>query len=516
MTHPWRLDSRGAVRATAGLLSALLHVVLFLLIALSGGRRDGIHDDDAPLTQVVFIDSDVVARRDGNEATPWFRTPPPLALGEQPLLPVIEPPSLPLPEFDAPQDDAKQDPDDADDVSELMAGIVPDVAVPAIADVPVQSFVMPQAQASAVLQRIERVAGKLAKTPRTRVAWQQDGTRYDAELVLERARDGVELDRVVADVSAEDQGRQIRTRIVLKRLPFSYFAQVIDRWDPMVQLHDDEIVGRMHINSRFNLLNDAQARPRLLGKVTTAAGGFNMESSGQRRESDVFREGIETNAGRISLSRHAQSLERATREANARVHELPGDTRIRFFADGRYSWRDIDSGTLRYGSESAGRSVYFIATRGATAFVEGVVSGRVLVYSPRRIVVEGDLVYAHDPREDPDSEDYLGLVCDKDIVIAPPAVTGPGDLRIQAALFAKRRIVVTDIDHPHPATLEIFGSLAAGSLTASEPRYATRIEYDWRFERLRPPGFPSTDRFAADEWNGRWTEVSGPPEPASF
>jgi len=340
--------------------------------------------------------------------------------------------------------------------------------------------------------------------------------QYDAELVLERARDGVELDRVIADVSAEDQGRQIRTRIVLKRLPFSYFAQVIDRWDPMVQLHDDEIVGRMHINSRFNLLNDAQARPRLLGKVTTAAGGFDMESSGRRRESEVFREGIETNTGRISLSRQAQSLERVTRDANARVHELPGDARIRFFADGSYSWSDIDSGTLHYGNGSAGQSVYFIAPRRATTFVKGVVAGRFLVYSAHRIVVEGDLVYARDPRRKEDSEDYLGLVCDKDIVIAPPAVTGPGDLHIQAALFAKRRIIVTDIDHPHPATLEIFGSLAAGSLTASEPRYATRVEYDWRFEHLRPPGFPSTDRFAADEWNGRWTEVSESSKPAAF
>jgi len=160
--------------------------------------------------------------------------------------------------------------------------------------------------------------------------------------------------------------------------------------------------------------------------------------------------------------------------------------------------------------------VYFIAPRRATTFVKGVVAGRFLVYSAHRIVVEGDLVYAHDPRHEADSEDYLGLVCDKDIVIAPPAVTGPGDLHIQAALFAKRRIIVTDIDHPHPATLEIFGSLAAGSLTASEPRYATRVEYDWRFERLRPPGFPSTDRFAADEWNGRWTEVSESSKPAAF
>jgi hypothetical protein len=45
-------------------------------------------------------------------------------------------------------------------------------------------------------------------------------------------------------------------------------------------------------------------------------------------------------------------------------------------------------------------------------------------------------------------------------------------------------------------------------MSASEPRYATRFEYDSRFETRRPPGFPSTNQFEVDEWNGEWTSVS--------
>jgi len=55
--------------------------------------------------------------------------------------------------------------------------------------------------------------------------------------------------------------------------------------------------------------------------------------------------------------------------------------------------------------------------------------------------------------------------------------------------------------------LRIYGSLSAGSMSASEPRYAMRLEYDSRFENRRPPGFPSTNRFEVDQWNGKWTEV---------
>jgi hypothetical protein len=54
------------------------------------------------------------------------------------------------------------------------------------------------------------------------------------------------------------------------------------------------------------------------------------------------------------------------------------------------------------------------------------------------------------------------------------------------------------------ATLVIHGSLTAGSVSETEPRYATRIEFDPRFEQVRPPGFPETDRYELESWDGRW------------
>jgi hypothetical protein len=508
MTRPQRLDTRDSTRAVAGALSVVLHLGLLLLIVLSGGRRDGIDDDDTPLSQLVLMDSDIATRQDGAEPTVWNPSPPTLSVADQREFLDVQPPDLSPLEFEAPREEV-------DDVPLVDIEVLADAALAPVIE-PLATFVMPEAQASALLKRVERLAEKLVKAPRARTAWQQDGRQYDAELVLAPATDGIEPDRVIAQVSAEDQGRQLRTRILLKRLPFSHYAQLIDRWDPEVQMHDDEIVGRMHINSRFNLLYDAQAKPVFLGKVTTAAGGFTLRSENRKREQEIFREGIETRAGRIPLSAQMDSLEQARREGDVRLHELKGDTAIAFFPDGSYAGRDRKSGSSLFSERPAGQSVYFVAARGATVYVQGVVSGRYLVYSPKRIVIEGNLVYARDPRVDPDSDDYLGLVCDRDIVVAPPSVTGPGDLRVHAALFAKRRVEVMNIDHPRSATLEIFGSLAAGSMTASEPRYATKIEYDWRFERQRPPGFPSTDRFAAEDWDGRWIEVADRSESAAF
>jgi hypothetical protein len=507
MTQLKRLDSRVSTRAAAGGLSVVLHLGLILLLLLSGGRRDGIDDDDTPLTQLVFVKAEIPARHEGAELTAWTPKDSGHAIGEQRKFLEIEPPTLSPIEIDATPV--------ADDLPPLEVE-VPDDSILATAVDPLASFAMPQAQASALVKRVERLAEELVSRPRARTAWEQDGTQYDAELVLEPATDGIEPDRVIAQINAEDQGRRLTTRIMLKRLPFSHFAQLIDRWDPTVQLHDDKIVGRMHINSRFNLLYDSQAMPTFLGKVTTAAGGFTVRSEGSKRELEIFREGIETRAGRIPLTEQMHAFERARGDDKVRLHELADDTSITFFPDGSYAGRDRRKGSSLFSERPTDRPVYFVAARGATVYVQGIVCGRYLVYSPQRIVVEGNLVYARDPRKDPDSEDLLGLVSDRDIVVAPPRVTGPGDLHIHAALFAKRRVVVTHIDYPETATLEIFGSLAAGSLTASEPRYATKIEYDWRFERRRPPGFPSTDRFAAEDWDGRWTEVADRPESVAF
>jgi hypothetical protein len=494
-------------RVAAAFLSCVLHVGLLALIVLSGGRQDGVREDPAPSAQVLFLATRTPERREGSDSAPWTQVTPELGPREQLDLPRIEPPSIPFPEIDIPRTASHEMPSLEVELEDTV------VTIPVRAVEMPSTFVMPEVQASKVLKRVERLAAELAETPRAQVTWKQDGRRYHAELALEPARSSLEPERAIAEIRAEDQGRQLVTRISLKRLPFSHFAQVIDRWNRMVQLHDDEIVGRVHINSRFNVLQDSQAAPRLLGKVTTAAGGVDMDRRGRERDSEIFREGIRTRAGRIRFSKQEASFEEAKQSANARVHELAGDTRIRFLGDRGYAWRDDASGAWQHGSWPAGQSVYFMAVSGATVRLRGVVSGQVLVYSPERIVVEDDLTYARDPRSDPNSEDFLGIVCDRDIEVAPPDVTGPGDLQIQAALFAKHRVIVTKSGHRPSATLKILGSLAAGSLTASEPRYATKVEYDWRFERLRPPEFPSTNRFEAEDWDGEWTEV---PERAAY
>lgn len=489
-------EATNSRRALAAGGSAVLHLGIVLAM-LFGGHQDGIGTSDQPYSQLVLIEAPNVDRSDGLELAPLE---PELAsaLLEQQLNIEPAPPLPPTEEISSETPGGQVTPTEVP--AETPAVVIPETVQPA-------PIVLASAEEQAALpEQLAKMVGELSGSPETRLEWQQNGKQYSAKLVWERAKDGTALEHVVAQVSASDHGKVMSTRIMLKRLAFSQFTQIVDKWDPMVQLHDDVIVGRFHSNSQFNVMQDSRVGPKFLGKVTTAARSFEMFARGRQRESEIFPGGVETHTSRIDLPESLKPFAWAPHDPEARIHELTDDTRIRFFPDGSYMWRMNGAAGAGYMNSPTEHPVYFIATAGTTLYVQGSVAGNVLVYSPQRIIIEDDIIYAHDPRQLPNSRDYLGLVSDKYIEVASPGVTGPGDLEVHAAIFAGRRFVIRDIDYSRAATLRIYGSLSAGSLSASEPRYATEIEYDQRFEKRRPPGFPFTSRFEADQWDGHWVE----------
>jgi hypothetical protein len=147
-----------------------------------------------------------------------------------------------------------------------------------------------------------------------------------------------------------------------------------------------------------------------------------------------------------------------------------------------------------------GPSHYLLGLENATLQIKGTVRGKVLVYSKRDLVIEDDVRYAGGR----DGDDYLGLVSELDVEIAAPEITGPGDFVVEGSIYALRRFAVRDFRSRRSGTLAIYGSVTAGSITATEPRFATKIEFDRRLTKARPPSFPLTDRYELESWNGEW------------
>ena len=365
---------------------------------------------------------------------------------------------------------------------------------------------VPEAEQRMLENRLERLARNFDRAAQmeSTQSWEHDGLVYSAEVTQLPIEGDMGIERVAIKVSTEVDGDRFSTELSMMRMAFSSFAHFIDRWDPNVQMHDDVIEGRFHSNSEIALSSSGSATPQFLGKVTTASRSINTSNSRRRvRRDEVFLGGLETGAGRIALAKGFETmLEDAA--LSDRAHRFEDDTRITFYADGSYGWTAVDSDEPEQRRSLPQGSAYLLAERKAELHVKGVVNGAVLVHSPERIVIEGDLIYALNADMTTDPSDFLGLVSEKSVEIAPPDITGPGNLTVNASIYAKRRFVVSRYRSRQDATLLIHGSLAAGSVSASEPRFAMQIRYDPRLRTVRPPSFPTTDRYELEPWDAEW------------
>ena len=359
-------------------------------------------------------------------------------------------------------------------------------------------------------RRFSSWTGELAPgAAESRVAWKQNGQAYTAVFHQQPSGDPMGVEHVVVDVSTTRGGKKLSTQMTMTRLSFSNFAQFVDRWDPEVQIHDDEIDGRFHSNSEIHVLSSGGISPVFHGKVTLAAHDIDTgDSMWHLNRHRVFPEGVEMGVHRIALPSHFLGFLNDAAKGEAHVQRFARDARITFYDDGTYGWSYLRDGGPEERRALTEPAHYLLGLDGATLRIKGRVRGKVLVYTPGRIVIDNDLRYAR-ARDAPDANDYVGLVAERTVEIAEPAVTGLGDLHVDASIYALRQFAVREFRSRASGTLTIFGSLTAGSLTATEPRYATKVEFDPRLNNARPPSFPLTDRYELESWDGEWRVDDG-------
>ncbi len=366
---------------------------------------------------------------------------------------------------------------------------------------------IPQPEQVMISRSVQKVALQLLDTNETdtELTWQQDGQQYTARVMRQPAADSTGIEQVIAEIMTDKDGKRMKTRLSMKRLAFSHFTQLVNDWDPQIQLHDDVIDGRFHSNTEIALTARFGVEPRFFGKVTTAAARMTFDGFAKRRNKDVFKAGYETKTDKVALPRDMPDVVNGGADADRRV--FAEDTRIIFNSDGSYAWRRANGEGPLHRAEPSHKPQYLIGDKGAKLFVRGTVSGIFTVYSPDDIEVEDDLVYSKDPRQAVLSRDFLALIAGRDIAIAGPEVTGPGDLTVHGAIFARRRFYVESTDRGGEATLFVYGSLTTGTISHTEPRYATKLDFDKRFEYLRPAAFPMTRRYEVESWEPGWEEV---------
>ncbi len=357
-------------------------------------------------------------------------------------------------------------------------------------------------------KKLQQLASKLQNTEFVEnnellekpISWTKGGQVYSARLKQVLAANDMQTDELLVEVKTEKDGQQLTTSLRLKKLAFSNFAQFVHRWDPNVSIHDDVMDGRFHSNTRINIVGDRNRGPVFRGKATTASHSVNYEGNASKKK--TFKGGLETGVKRILMPKPRQLFDESDADQRNAVL-IKQNARLIFTADGHYLWQAIDEvGPMRKFS-IGDTPLYLLAAPGVTLWLSGVVNGAVAVYSPKRLYIEGDIRYASIESLE-NGGDFLGLVSPRSVVIAGRDKVSAGDLNVHAAIYAGNRFAVKGLAGPRMGTLNIFGSVSASTISATEPRFATNIVFDKRLENLRPPGFPVTDRYEvlarANQW----------------
>jgi hypothetical protein len=437
---------------------------------------------EAPVEESAPAPQPPVAALDPAAASP----PPPAAEPEPAAQPTPEPAAEPPPIeqlADAEQsttEPAIEPPTPASPAEVAEPAAAAAAAEAPASDVPHRSFASHEEES--VRRKLESWTGRFdTDKAEPTLTWRDDGQQYTAVLKRSSAADATGMERLVVELTTERDGERLATELRMTRLAFSNFGQFVNRWDPEVGLNDDVIDGRFHSNTGVTINRTGRATPVFGGKVTIAGGevvtmaeGFVATHPPHLNKRKLFPAGLETHARRIELPERATALEAISGPDNSQRFER--DAALTFHDDGSVSWRELDGGTAESRRALGGEPFYLLAEDGVELEVSGTVNGKVLVYTPDRIVVTGDLRYAADPST-PQADDYLGLVAERTVEIAAPDVTGPGDLEIFASIYARQR-------------------------------FATRVEFDERLTTMRAPGFPLSDRYELDASSNEWRVVA--------
>jgi len=343
------------------------------------------------------------------------------------------------------------------------------------------------------------------------VSWQEQGQTFVANFSRSPASGDMDMDEVVVEIVTEKDGERLTTELTMKKLAFSNFGQFVHRWDQDISMHDDEMSGRFHSNTKFNLQHSRKARPTFSDKVTTAS--YRVNLSGPTSRKKVFLGGLETGVKRIDMPKprllFPESKTDIEHEEN--TIRIEATSRLVFLEEGAALVQEIGADEPPRKISLGEKPIYFFSSPKAKLYISGVVNGAVAVYSPNRIIIEGDILYSSFAELE-HGGDFLGLVSGRKVLIAPRRVTGHGDLTVHAAIYARSKFVVTQREGRRSGVLTVHGSVSAGTLTATEPRYATKVVFDRRLEDVRPPGFPVTDRYELASSQLGWTREELPEE----
>ena len=281
----------------------------------------------------------------------------------------------------------------------------------------------------------------------------------------------------------------------------------------------DTVRGPCHVNNILNLYGT----PVFFGKVTTLngtnpstlpAGGTNPKFYGG------YQSGVSVsmppNLNNLKIAASAGGMTFTPPALPAGTYELY----VKFNSNGTISYKEF-KGTTKLSDTTV--TINQLAPNGVILVnngnikVEGVVNGKVTLCAASgtepatgKIFIKGNIFYNDNPIENPSSDDFLGLVAEKDVVIPLPDeypdTPCPTNIEIYASVFSRTGKFYAELDSKMGklGNINFYGSMSSYTIGAfsagSTYGYSNNFHFDRRLLIETPPYYPETNILEILSW----------------
>ena len=272
----------------------------------------------------------------------------------------------------------------------------------------------------------------------------------------------------------------------------------------------DRLNGPTHTNAHFNIFGS----PVFESRAYSADNYIHFFNNGNAVDLQQltnppfdlpdFQQGLDFGAEVVTMPAQALSLRSAALNGG---FFLQGDTTVMLNDNGTMNVTNAARGWVDQPMALPANGTLFVD--GGNLIVSGTLNGRLTVGTSQDIIIPNNIVYADDPRANPNSDDVLGIVSEGDVVIDDNA---PFDLEINACIMAMDTSFLRENWWVGPAlgTLSIYGGIIQdqrgpigtfnGATGQKRSGYSKDYAYDQRLLGSPPLFMPTTMDYVTLSW----------------
>jgi hypothetical protein len=272
----------------------------------------------------------------------------------------------------------------------------------------------------------------------------------------------------------------------------------------------DHLNGPTHTNGHFNIFGNPvfeQEARSVDDYIRFYNNGNNInlsQSTNPPYDIPDFQDGITFGAEQTTMPSQALSLRSA---ASSGGLWLRGNSTVVLNNNGTMNVTNSIRGWVNYNMPLPANGALFV--NDGNLIVSGTLNGRMTVGSSRDIIIPSNIVYADDPRTNPDSDDVLGVISEGDVVMDD---SGPTNLEIDACIMALSTSFMLENwwVGPPKGTLSVYGGIIQdergpvgtfnGQTGQKLSGYSKNYSYDPRLLGTPPPFMPTTGDYVTLSW----------------